>query len=69
TGLAGPDGDGVNPIGTVYVALATENEVFVKKISSGFSRSRVRTMAASCALDMVRRYLTKLPVVSDYQKH
>lgn len=68
TGLAGPEGDGVNPIGTVYVALATENEVFVTKLSSGFGRTRVRTLASSCALDMTRRYLTGKPVVVDYHK-
>lgn len=68
TGLAGPEGDGVNPVGTVFVALATENEVFVTKLSSGFGRSRVRTLASNCALDMARRYLTACPVVVDYHK-
>ena len=68
TGLAGPEGDGVNPVGTVFVALATENEIFVTHLSSGFGRSRVRTLASSCALDMVRRYLTGRPVVVDYHK-
>jgi len=68
TGLAGPEGDGVNPVGTVFVALATENEVFVTKLSSGFGRSRVRTLASNCALDMARRYLTGCPVVVDYHK-
>ncbi len=68
TGLAGPEGDGINPVGTVFVALASENEIFVTKLSSGMGRSRVRTLASSCALDMVRRYLTGLPVVVDYHK-
>ncbi len=68
TGLAGPDGDGVNPVGTVYVALAAENEVFVSCLNSGFGRRRVRTMASSFALDMARRYLNGLPVVVDYYK-
>ena len=62
TGLAGPDGDGVNPVGTVFVALATKDECFVSRMQSGFGRGRVRTLASSCALDMVRRYLTGLPV-------
>ncbi|NCB73652.1 MAG: competence/damage-inducible protein A [Clostridia bacterium] len=68
TGLAGPEGDGINPVGTVFVALATENEVFVTKLSSGLGRSRVRTLASNCALDMVRRYLTGKPVIVDYHK-
>lgn len=68
TGLAGPEGDGINPVGTVFVALATESEVFVTKLSSGFGRARVRTLASNCALDMTRRYLTGRPVVVDYHK-
>lgn len=68
TGLAGPDGDGVNPVGTVYIALAAEDAVFVNGFNSGFGRSRVRTMASSCALDMARRYLSGLTVVVDYMK-
>jgi nicotinamide-nucleotide amidase len=68
TGLAGPEGDGINPVGTVFVALAAENGVFVTQLSSGFGRTRVRTLATNCALDMVRRYLTGLKVVVDYNK-
>ena len=68
TGLAGPDGDGKNAIGTVFVALATEKEVYISKISSGIGRSRVRILGSNCALDLTRRYLTNLPVVVDYYK-
>lgn len=68
TGLAGPEGDGVNPVGTVFVALATENEVFVTQLNSGLGRLRVRTFAANCALDMVRRYVTGLTVCVDYHR-
>jgi hypothetical protein len=28
----------------------------------------VRTLASNCALDMVRRYLTGLPVIVDYHR-
>ncbi|MEG1731076.1 MAG: competence/damage-inducible protein A, partial [Oscillospiraceae bacterium] len=62
TGLAGPDTDGINPVGTVFVALAAGEELFVKKFNLGFGRSRVRVVAASCALDMARRFLTGVPV-------
>lgn len=68
TGLAGPESDGVNPVGTVFVALATEKEVFVTQLNSGFGRARVRTLASNCALDMVRRFLTGLPVCVDYHR-
>ena len=68
TGLAGPEGDGINPVGTVFVALATESGVFVNRLNSGLGRTRVRTLASNCALDMVRRFITGLPVVVDYHR-
>jgi nicotinamide-nucleotide amidase len=68
TGLAGPEGDGINPVGTVFVALAAERETFVTRLSSGRGRARVRTLAANCALDMIRRFLTGLPVCADYHR-
>jgi len=68
TGLAGPEGDGINPVGTVFVALATESGVFVNRLNSGVGRTRVRTLASNCALDMVRRFITGLPVVVDYHR-
>jgi nicotinamide-nucleotide amidase len=68
TGLAGPGGDGSHPVGTVFVALATESETYVTQLSGGFGRSRVRNFASSCALDMARRYLEGLPVIVEYFK-
>lgn len=66
TGLSGPGGDGINPVGTVFIALATRDKVFVQKENSGFGRSRSRAMATNLALDMARRYLTGLPVIANY---
>lgn len=63
TGLAGPDGDGKNPVGTVFVAMATGMDTFIAPLSIGVGRDRIRTYAASYALDMVRRYLTGVHVV------
>ena len=64
TGVAGPDSDERgNPVGLVYVALAAADGCWVKKLHLGGarnSRDRVRIMAASCALDLVRRYLSGL---------
>lgn len=66
TGLAGPDGDGINPVGTIHVALAAGDKVFVNSLHGGMGRSRNRRLASNCALDMVRRYLNSLPVAVDY---
>ena len=62
TGVAGPDSDGVHPVGTVYVSLADKNGVFVKLLELGdrADRSRVRTLAASRAFDMLRRRILGL---------
>ena len=67
TGLAGPDGDGVNPVGTVFVGLAARDGVWVRhlRLGSHRGRDRVRTLSASNAFDMLRRYLTGLPVTEE----
>lgn len=64
TGLAGPDGDGVNEVGTVYVSMADKDRVWVRELHLGANRSRsfIRSMACNHAYDMVRRYLSGLPV-------
>ena len=66
TGIAGPEGDGVHPVGTVFVALTTATERYVRHLELGggqSNRSRVRTMAANFAFDMLRRALVGLKVV------
>ena len=63
TGLAGPDGDGVHPVGTVYVGLADKDNVWVRQLMLGTGRTRVRNLAANNAFDMLRRYLQGLPIV------
>ena len=62
TGLAGPDGDGVHEVGTVFVSMAVEGETFVRELHLGAFRTRsfVRRMAGNHAYDMMRRYLTGL---------
>lgn len=63
TGLAGPDGDERgNPVGTVFAAIATPGGVFVRHLLLGGDRERIRTLTAHHALDMLRRYLTNLPI-------
>jgi len=65
TGLAGPDGDGVHPVGTVFVSMATREETYVKKMNTGEFRTRsfIRRMAGNQAYDMMRRYLTGIKVI------
>ena len=62
TGLAGPDGDGVHPVGTVFVGLADGENVWVRQLRLGTRRQRVRALAANHAFDMLRRYLQGLPI-------
>ena len=60
TGVAGPDSDDRgNPLGLVYVAIATPEGTRVRELHAGSGRERVRTAAAHNAFDLVRRYLTK----------
>ena len=69
TGVAGPDSDEWgNPVGLVYVALATQSGCWVRKLNLAGAvegRERVRTLAASHGLDMVRRWLAGLEIVPD----
>ncbi|MBR6812059.1 MAG: competence/damage-inducible protein A [Oscillospiraceae bacterium] len=61
TGIAGPGGGSVEkPVGLVYVALASKDGTWCRKLNMGSygGRDMVRTRSASSALDMVIRYLT-----------
>lgn len=63
TGLAGPEGDGVHTVGTLFVALATPDGTFFRTLHKDkWGRVRIKHAAANHAFDMVRRYLTGLPV-------
>ena len=58
TGVAGPDSDERgNPVGLVYVAIATAEGTRVRELHAGSGRERVRTAAAHNAFDLVRRWL------------
>ncbi len=60
TGLAGPDGDGVHEVGTVFVSMATPEKTYVKELHIGDWRTRsfIRRMAGNHIYDMMRRYLS-----------
>lgn len=66
TGLAGPDGDGVHEVGTVFVSMAVEGRTYVRELHMGDYRTRsfIRRMSGNHAFDMMRRYLTGLPIPS-----
>ena len=64
TGAAGPDPDerGV-PVGIVYIGLATPKGTFCRALDLGKRRrDRIQDLASNHALDVVRRYLTGLPI-------
>ena len=65
TGVAGPDSDGIHPVGTVFVGLASADGVTVRALELGerSDRTRIRTLAANHAFDMLRRKMTGLPVI------
>ena len=64
TGVAGPDSDDRgNPVGLVYIGLATPEGTFCRRMAPARrTRSRIQEMAANHAYDVMRRYLTGLPV-------
>lgn len=64
TGLAGPEGDGVHDVGTVFVSMAVEGACYVRRLTLGAQRTRsfIRRMSGNHAYDMLRRYLTGLPI-------
>ena len=64
TGVAGPDPDerGVE-VGIVYIGLATPSGTFCRRLDLGKRRrDRIQDLATNHAFDVVRRYLTGLPV-------
>ena len=63
TGVAGPDKDDRgNDVGTVFLGFASPEGTIVRQLELGTGRDRVRTLAAHHAFDILRRYLTGLPI-------
>ena len=63
TGVAGPDKDDRgNEVGTVYIGFATPEWTKVRRCFLGTGREWIRTAAAHCAFDMLRRYVCGLPI-------
>ncbi len=64
TGSAGPEPDERGtPVGIVYVGLATPDGVFCRPCDFGRrKRDRIQGLAANHAFDLIRRYLSGLPL-------
>jgi nicotinamide-nucleotide amidase len=64
TGIAGPASDETGrEVGTVFVAMAVPGDMtYFRSLSLGSDRQRCRTAAVHNAFDMVRRFLTGLPI-------
>ena len=64
TGVAGPDSDKRgNPVGLVFIALAAPNGTWCRKTENGNRRRHlIREVSVNHAYDMIRRYLTGLPI-------
>lgn len=71
TGVAGPDPDERgNPVGLVYIGLATPTGTFCRTLDLGpRRRDRIQDLATNHAFDVVRRYLTGLPVEQSPSSH
>jgi nicotinamide-nucleotide amidase len=60
TGIAGPDGGTeATPVGTVFIGLATPEQVSARKFRFPGDRERVRGFAVQTALDMLRRTIIR----------
>ncbi len=72
TGYAGPSGGTPQePVGTVYVAVATRDKTFVKKCSFSGTRQRITYLATQNALDLLRCVIDNLHcdssrIIDDY---
>ena len=68
TGIAGPDGGTAEkPLGLVWIALATPEKTYVKRLLPKGrypGRNATRQKSAGTALDMLRRYLEGRPVTA-----
>ncbi len=58
TGVAGPEEQDGKPVGTVFVAVATEHSVFVRELNLEGDREHIRASTVQWALLMLAQVLT-----------
>ena len=64
TGIAGPLGGSEDkPVGTVFIGLAVDGEIYSGKYCFSGDRDKVKHNASEMALDWVRRYLNGYPFI------
>jgi nicotinamide-nucleotide amidase len=64
TGIAGPEGGSRDkPVGTVHIALSSEEGTFTEKYRFWGKRKQIKLNSAMMALDWVRRYLNGDPFI------
>ena len=67
SGVAGPDGGtDEKPVGTVWIAFGEKERLQARRFFFPGSRLRVQKFTAAIAIDLVRRYVLKLPTDVDY---
>ncbi len=57
TGVAGPDPQDGQPVGTVWVGISVDGEICTRELALPGDRDRVRQMTVISALDLLRRAL------------
>lgn len=62
TGVAGPEGHGGKPPGTICVGLAADSVEVARTLRAPGSRAQVRRWAEQAALDVLRRHLEGAPI-------
>ena len=63
TGNAGPTkGDSEAEIGTVFIALATQNEVFVEEYNFGQPREKVIDRTVNKSMELLQKEILKMPL-------
>lgn len=68
TGIAGPDGGSEQkPVGTVFIAVSSPQGDAARVHRFFGTRATVRERAAQCALDMLRRHLSGLPLEPSFE--
>lgn len=67
SGIAGPDGGSADkPVGTVWLAWGTREQVATRRLVIPMSREVFQTIVAAAGLDLMRRQLLGLPPLPDY---